>query len=481
MNTIGSRFRNWVLSQRVMGVTPTALDENHLRVTLMTVTAEVNIYTGMAEGEIAEYRVVRHIDGEPVFFLHVLLDDLERAKELFEEMVESLEDEEGHQATHILLCCTSALTTTLFASKMGEVAIALSLDYDFTAMPLMQALQPGGDWAAVLLAPQVSHMRRQIMEAHPRAVVFEIPGKIFGSYDAAGAVQLVMHALHDVQLPAERVDNLRTARDLANDRRILIITLFTLRDHARLGYKLFDHGVVTSEGAVRKAKLDFRDIEDLLETLPARGVTVHDLDAIGIAVPGVAYRGTVTLEGIVEGTFDLRGHIQERFGVKVYVDNNCNAAAVGCYVSQDKYESLVFFRHAFGHAAGGLGTIIDGRLLKGRGNLAGEPRYYEPQLKLDMDYDDALWSEEGLFQIATNMARVSIALTAPEAIYLGVDTVDDMDEVRAALCEVFPAEFVPPLYVVDDYIDRVYLGEMAICLQKLHDPSYRSLGIASLQ
>ncbi|MBQ9005268.1 MAG: ROK family protein [Atopobiaceae bacterium] len=479
MSTIGTKFRKWVLTQRVNGVVPTAIDANHMRVKMMTVTAEVNIYPGLdGNEEIAEYRIVRHLDNEAIFFLHVLLDDLERAKELFEEMVEALESENEQQATHVLLCCTSALTTTLFASKMGDVAIALSLDYDFTAMPVSEALQPGGNWAAVLLAPQVSHMRQKLMEAHPDAVVFEIPGKVFGSFDAAAALQLVMHALHDVQATDERHNNLRSARDLANDRRILIITLFTLRDYSRLGYRVFDHGTIESEGAVRKPRLDFRDIEDLIETLPGRGVTIDNLDAVGIAVPGVAYRGTVTLEGIVEGTHDLRGHIEGRFGIKTYVDNNCNAAAVGCYVSQDKYENLVFFRHAFGHAAGGLGTIIDGRLLKGRGNLAGEPRYYESLLKLDSPYDDALWTEEGLFQIAKNVATVSIALTAPEAIYLGVDTVDDMDKMHDALCEIFPPEHVPPLYVVDDYIERVYLGEMAICLQKLHDPTYHSLGIA---
>ncbi len=479
MDPNGTIFRDWVLSQQVCGRYPTAVDDSHIRIALDTAIAEVNIYPPFDEGfEIAEYRVTRIIDGESIFFLHVLLDDLDRAKELFDEMTESLEEEEEHQAVHVLLCCTSALTTTLLASKMGEVAIALSLNYDFTAMPIVQALQPGGDWAAVLLAPQASHMRRQIMEAHPDAVVFEIPGKIFGSFDAAAAVQLVMHALHDVQETNEPTGNLRASRDLANDRRILIITLFTLRDHARLGYRLFDHGNVASEGAVRKPKLDFRDIIDLLETLPARGVSVSDLDGIGIAVPGVAYRGTVTLEGIVEGTFDLRGHIEQRFGVKTYVDNNCNAAAVGCYVSQDSYESLVFFRHAFGHQAGGLGTIIDGRLLKGRGNLAGEPRYYEDLLNLDMPYEDALWSDEGLFQLTRDVCAISIALTAPEAIYLGVDTVDDMGRLHDALAERFPEQHIPPLYVVDDYIERVYLGEMAISLQKLSDPSYRSLGIA---
>lgn len=477
MNAIGKKFRKWVLTQRVNDVAPIALDSDHMRIDLQTVTAEVNIYEEEGFDEIAEYRIVRTMDGESIFFLHVMLDDLERAKELFAEMVDALADEADHQATHVLLCCTSAFTTSLFASKMGDVAIALSLDYDFTALPLSRALQPGGDWAAVLLAPQVSHMRHQLMEAHPNAVVFEIPGKIFGSYDASAALQLVLHALHDSHSDSKRPDGLRMARKMANDRRVLIITLFVLRDHSRLGYRVYDHGTVTSQGAVRKNKLDFRDVEDLIETLPARGISIHDLDGVGIAVPGVAYRGTATLQGIVEGTYDLRGHIEGRFGIKTYVDNNCNAAAVGCYVGQDQYESLVFFRHAFGHEAGGLGTIIDGRLLKGRGNLAGEPRYYEHRFDLDMRYEDAFWSEEGMLQLATDVVATSIAITAPEAVYLGVDTVDDMDELHRELAKDLPDEYIPPLYVVDDYIERVYLGELAICLQKLSDPSYHSLGI----
>ena len=87
------------------------------------------------------------------------------------------------------------------------------------------------------------------------------------------------------------------------------------------------------------------------------------------------------------------------------------------------------------------------------------------------------WSEEGLLQITRNVAATSIALTAPDAIYLGVDTVDDMDELRTELAKILPAEHIPPLFVVNDYIERVYLGEMAICLQKLRDPSYHSLGV----
>ncbi len=496
MNQVSRSFRTWLGSQRVRDVAPVAVSGDRYRIDAGSAIAEVNLWPYQGDVEIAEYQITRASDGEVIFFLHVLLDDLSRAQELFAEMAEALEDERHHTTTHVLLCCTSAITTTLFAHKMNEVAEGLSLDYDFTATSLDRAMREGNDYQAILLAPQASHMRRRMAEEYPDALVFEIPGKIFGSYDAAGAVRLLMHAFRDAQMPASH-GSVRVVRDLSNDKRILVITLFALRTSSRLGYRLYDHGRLTVQGAVQKQKLDYRDIEDLLETMDARDVRVKDLDIIGIAVPGVAYHGVVSLPSIVHEDYDLGSHIQNRFGIKTSVDNNCNAAAVGCYVGQDTYESVMFYRHEFGHVAGGLGTVIDGTLLKGRHNLAGEPKYFESMFSYSSSYTDMLWSDEGMLQIARNVALAGISLVSPEAFYFAVDTVDDMDELRVALTSTatnpngecllapngrpllgLPEELVPSLYVVDDYIERVYLGEMALCLQKLRDPNYRSLGIA---
>lgn len=501
MNRVSQAFRSWVLEQRPKGIAPTcqqATGGDSYLIDAGTAVAQVNIWPYQDDLEIAEYLITRTSDSEVIFYLHVLLDDLNRAKDLFSQMVEAFEDEANHTTTHVMLCCTSAMTTTLFAAKMSEVAQGLSLDYDFTALSADRALATKDRYAAIMLAPQASHLRKQMVETHPDALVFEIPGRIFGSYDANEALKLLLHALSDVKLPADGPESVRVARDLSNDKRILIITLFFMRAYARLGYRYYYQGVPTDEGWVRKQKLDYRDIEDLLETMAARGIPVDKLDIIGIAVPGVAYHGTIILPGVVDGTYDLGSHIYNRFGIRTSVDNNCNAAAVGCYVSQDKYKSVMFYRHEFGHIAGGLGTVIDGTLLKGRHNLAGEPKYFESLFAYNPSYEEMLWSEEGMFQIARNVALSGIALISPEALFLAVDTVDDMDELHRALASGdsgqddrcllagpmnrpllgLPEELIPPLFVVDDYVERVYVGELALCLQKLHNPNYRSLGIA---
>ena len=47
------------------------------------------------------------------------------------------------------------------------------------------------------------------------------------------------------------------------------------------------------------------------------------------------------------GTPDL-AKIADKLGVPVFVDNNANAAAAGCYVSQDAYENLLLQRQPTG-------------------------------------------------------------------------------------------------------------------------------------
>ena len=466
---VGKLFREWVLTQRPAKAKVRELGPNRIRFDAQQSQAEVNFYPHTDGREICELRIVRFGEQEASFFLHFVLDDLVRAQELFVEMSDVLVANEHVRATKVLLCCTSAMTTTFMASKMNETAQTLGLDYEFSAMSVTRALGSNDDYAAILLAPQVAHLWHDMARAHPNALVFEIPGKVFGSYDALAAVRLVTHALHDERLPDRDVESLSPMRDLHNGFRILVITLFALREGSRLGYRLYDSSVGILDGMVRKPKVNFRDIEDLIETMQARNVDLGTLDAIGIAVPGVVSKGIVRLRDLDVDALDLGPHLTKRFGLPVYVDNNCNAAAVACYVSQCEHESVMFFRQELGHEAGGLGTVLGGRLVRGHLSLAGEPKFFEKRFLYEpyAGYDDARWTSEGMFMIATNVTLASVALTSPDAVYLAVDTVDDVIALRAELAREVGEDLVPEVYVVDDYVERVYMGEMALCVQKL--------------
>ena len=468
-NDVSRRFRAWALQQHPSGANAHQVEGDAIHFELTKSRAEVAFHPYENNCEICELRIVRKEDGEDIFFLHFVLEDLDRAEELFGEMAEALAASERAKATRALLCCTAGMTTLLLASKMNTAAQALGLSYEFSALPFPQGLATKDDYAAIMLAPQVAHLRQDMAQAHPDKVVFEIPGKIFGSYDATAAVRLLMHALRDEGAMGDSPEPLDVTRRLENDFRILVITFFAVRAGSRLGYRLYDKGVPILEGLIRKPKVDFRDIEDLIETLGARHVDINTLDAIGIATPGIVSGGIVQLRDYAETGRDLGPHLSSRFNIPVYVENNCNAAAIACYVSQDKHESVMFFRQEFGHLGGGLGTVLHGHILRGRKSMAGEPKFFEHRFAYEpyAGYDDARWTAEGMFQIATNVTLASIALTSPDAVYLAVDTVDDLTGLRAELAHELGEEFVPAIYLVDDYVERVYLGEMALCARKL--------------
>lgn len=189
------QYRAWILGQSFKGCTIGKTDDMHLTLTGSAARGEVNFYDMGDGSEIVEMRIFRTGDGEQVFFLHFMMDDEARARELFEEMAEAFVELGTHKVRRVLLCCTCGITTSMFASRMNEVAKALALDYLFEAKPLDHALANGGDYVAVLMAPQVSYLRQKVIDAFPDTFVIELPGKVYGSYDAAAAVRLVSGAI----------------------------------------------------------------------------------------------------------------------------------------------------------------------------------------------------------------------------------------------------------------------------------------------
>ena len=116
MAAIGETYRQWIRDQRAGGVAATVLDADRIRFAMDAATAEVNFYP-FNESEIVELRVVRASDGDSTFFLHFeLRDDLAHYQELFGQMADALADEGARQVTRVLLSCTSAFTTTMFAT-----------------------------------------------------------------------------------------------------------------------------------------------------------------------------------------------------------------------------------------------------------------------------------------------------------------------------------------------------------------------------
>lgn len=476
MSQLGTTFRAHVLAASIPDCTITQVDHDHITLETPHANGAVNFYDlGDDTPEIVELSIIDPtLPDEAKFFLHFELEDEERAEELFGEMIVELQQYDRFETTRVLLCCTAGLTTTMFANRLQEAAKTLSLNYTFEAVPLAQAKSEGGSYDAILLAPQVGYQRKEVADTYPDVAVVQIPTKIFASYDVGACLKMVMHMLSDnTVFPHDEDDELKFKRDLRNEKRIMVVTCIRRPRNGWYGWRIYDHGKVIAKGSISKFRPTWRDIEDLLATLPLKGYQVNDLDAIGIAVPGVVNLGSVAFAGHSGyGDYELGRIISERYGVKVFVDNNANAAAVGCYVSQNVYDSVVLHTQQTGYPVGGQGIVIDGHLVKGRINYAGElGPLHNALFGLKRNYERA-WTPEGMLDIVAHVLAADISLVAPDAIYVAVDLLDDMDALRTEISKFFGDEsgFIPDLFRVEDYRELIALGELALCLQKLEAP-----------
>ncbi|MBP3893442.1 MAG: ROK family protein [Atopobiaceae bacterium] len=479
MTSLANDFRSWILSRAALlshavpGCTVESPDDEHVRIITEKATANVNFYElDPGAPEIVELNIIPTDDPDnPTFFLHFEMDDLEHAQQLFDELTDTLSQLTTQKATRILLSCTSGLTTSFFAKKLAEVAATLSLDYEFEAKPIVQALEVAGEYEAVMLAPQVHMSRDEMVGRHPDLVVFEIPGAVFGSYDAGTALRMLLNAMSENALAArlEQADT-RIVRRLDNDKRILVVSAVYGVSDSFYSYRVYDHGEVVLDGCVEKPGRSYCDVKDVLATVHLQGIDICDLDAIGLALPGVVDGSTVHMVTMDIGMPDF-AKLSEKLGVPIFVDNNANAAAVGCYVSQDRFENVLLQRQPTGYTVGGQGLVIDGRLVRGSHGLAGEPGYLINHLTGEFDKRDYLrsivWSSEGMLRIVLVELLCAITTTSPEVIYVAVDQLPDMGELHDELAKILPEGTVPELVHVCDYHERVLVGEYALCVNAL--------------
>lgn len=463
---LAQQYRSWIAQQQLEGCTLEENDSGGFTLSGDLVQGWVGFYD-IDDSCIVELRLDRTLDGEPAFFLHFELEDLDRAKELFGEMAAALYQMSHREVRHVLLCCTVGMTTTYFSMKLNEAAQALGVDYDFTAKSIEVAKQEGSNFAAVLLAPQVGHQRKAVVEALPGTPVLEIPGKIFGAYDATAALRLVMEALSGSRVSSERSE-LRSVRTYDTTKRVLAVSFVHREDEPTLAYRVLDRGTVALSGLLIRRSFDIRTLEDLASTLKVEGWRMEDFDAIGVAVPSIVDDGVVIEERDGEELrFELRERLEQMWNNTVYLDFSATAAAVGCYVSQDAYENVVFHAQAVGRVEAEEGYVVSGVPVIGRHGRSGHLGNVARGFALSMPVEDAAWRVTGMRELVARHVETLACTIAPDVVYVWCDLLPDMDELRDELLKTLHADAVPELVAISDYDEHVLLGELSLCLRRI--------------
>lgn len=470
MSDLQDSFFEWVAGQTLAGYKPQLVEKGLVSFACGHLRADVAFFSCSDNDPMVEMRAGRSYAFEPSFLTRFVLSDRWRARALFREMSSIVESEIRRGTPKVLVCCAGDDHDLRFVEKLNGVNHLLPLNFEFVAVKANDAFLLQDVHTATLLTPRMASLQKRMFRAHPHAVTFCIPKALYEREDALMTARLMVEALGEIEPPPARPHTVRALRPLPTCGRVLVLNIMYLDRCVRMGFRLYENDHVRIRGAFVKSKLTMRDLDDLLDTLAHKGIPTCKIDALGILVPGVVNFCSMNLPSLGCRDEDLAEKLQCSYGIPVFIDNNTNAAAMGCYMLDIEHESLTLYRHQLGHKNGGQGTVLDGRLVTGRYNLAGEPKFYQRRFRYTSTsdcYAEAVWSESGLSEIAKDVLLATIGTVSPDAAYLSVSTIESTESMCRSLERLLPKYCIPELMAIDDYRERMYLGEVTLCLGRI--------------
>ncbi len=406
---------------------------------------------------VTELKIVRLKDDKTVFYLHFELKDLDHARDLFEEMIDTLKAMKKEDRITVLLCCTSGITTSYFNSRLKEAQSLLELSYNFKAVSYNRLYMDSYDADVILLAPQIGYLRDKVAEILDDKIVMTIPASVFGAYDVSKLIRLVDDALahqkekeETAKVPAERIA-------FRNEKRTLVVCILIQNKNVRIGFRIYDQGKIVHSDQTIKQTYQLRDLEDVLDVVLAKDKEIKD---IIVVTPGIYHNGILTfrLPGIINVNVDEL--FAARYDRRITFMNDANAMALGYYGSQNRYDTLSFYFHPISARTPGIGTIVKGRLLKGNSGVAGEMQFVKSTLGISDHIDSLALTPEGTMTIISYYLTDLIAYIDPQAIIISCDFLASADDLKETLKASIRPDAVPALIQVDDCVEYMYTGAM---------------------
>lgn len=237
--------------------------------------------------------------------------------------------------------------------------------------------------------------------------------------------------------------------------------------YGHLGYVVYNAlSEVIEEGRedVQEVNMEamFRRLDLLMETY-------ENVRGISIGIPGIVSEGKIktcdidTLELV-----ELEEIIQERYQVYVSVGNDMNYIAYGAYDRQESREDMTVIYLPQNHYAG-CGSIVNGELLYGARQMAGEISYlYQAEGILRP-------GSEGAAESADFLAKIIIYLTAfldPSKILLISHDPDKVPwkEAVSKCKEILGTDRMPEIEMSSEFYENYIHGLAALTI---HEQRYK--------
>ncbi len=224
---------------------------------------------------------------------------------------------------------------------------------------------------------------------------------------------------------------------------------------------VFNHSL-ESIGVVKLSTKSQRGVDKVIEriarcvqdSVDEADLTMKQVAGLGIGAPGAVDfgAGTVIFAPNLEGWKDvpLKKELEKQLGVPVFVENDCNIAALGVYSTELKSKPRSMVGIFVGTGIGG-GIIINGELYSGFGHTAGEIGH----MVIDVNGPKCSCGNKGCFEALAS--RTAIFQQIKAGIKDGQKTMltemlgDDLEDLRSG-------DLRKAIRRGDKFVDRIVEG-----------------------
>ncbi len=453
--------KQWILSQDHKDYQISINPQNNNQILILTKYSHSEITFN--NKNIIELSVTNTFNNEIEFYLHFQMRTLLHAIELFNEMLESIKKLIYKPITKILLSCSGGLTTSFFASKMNEAAKLLFFHYEASAIGYNELFNIGSEYDIILLAPQISFMHAKVQEILKDQIVLKIPPQVFAKYDVGKMISIIQEAMNNhkqISLTNHHSVSLKTSIQCKAP--ILCLGIIRNSNRVHIAYRLYGlHNHIILDKEIIKNTISIQDFYDVIDSILVQYPSVN---MIGISVPGIIDDQSITstnINGLDQ--INVQKSFAQRYKQKIIFSNDVNTAVVGYYASQKDYSSLALLFQPTSFFAG-AGIIIDGQLITGRSNIAGEVQYLPLSLSEKPLYLNK--TPEGAIELVSKIISCIMAIVDPDAIILFCTLITDIEELKDAISKIIPHSHIPDIIKIDNLNEYTLIGQMILCAQK---------------
>ena len=249
-----------------------------------------------------------------------------------------------------------------------------------------------------------------------------------------------------------------------------IAALYARREnhHITLTYQVTNlTGDIVSEQSKTMATMTLETLQDMIVEIITNHPAVH---TCAIGLPGVIRDGYVSSCDIVNlHGVELKEHLSARYQLDFVIENDVNATVLGFYnrLQNNKSESTVYIYYPTSDSLGS-GIIINGHILYGMSNYAGEAAFL-PYMDYSGNSDMATYDPLAFAMQSAKTLMAYICIINPNNIVLSGYHISPplMEHIQSELDKLCPKVHQPTLHFEPDIKDSYLHGLTKLAMDQL--------------